>query len=249
VISGFTSEVFSRFTFEPGMWSPAWSRDSKDLYFTSGAIGKRGVMVKPIDGSRGEELIMPMGSLGTVIQPESISPDGTQLTLNREGDVLVLNLNKKDQPIPLFESDSDEYYGNISPNGKFIAYTTNEAGRFEVFINTYPDLTGKWQVSTGGGRVPRWSRDGTELYYYTFQAKMMSAAIQTQPVFSLGRSIELFDLTQMYLPTIGSANYDISPDDQRFLMMRNTNSRSSATAFNVILNWVEELESRFAKGE
>ena len=160
-----------------------------------------------------------------------------------------MNLNKKDQPIPLFESNSGEYYGNISPNGKFIAYSTNEAGRFEVFINTYPDLTGKWQVSTEGGLVPRWSGDGKELYYYTYQNKMVSVAIQTQPVFSLGRSIELFDLTQMYNPLIGTANYGISPDDQRFLMMRNTNSSSSATAFNVILNWVEELESRFAKGE
>jgi len=247
-----TSDVLSRFTFEQGMWSPVWSRDSKDLYFTSGVIGKRGVMVKPIDGSR-EEHIIAMGSFGTMV-PQSISPDGTQLTLNllsgpNEGDVLLLNLNKKDQPIPLFESNNQEYYGNISPDGKFIAYTTNESGRFEVFINTYPDLTGKWQVSTEGGRVPRWSRDGKALYYRTYQTKMVSVAIQTKPVFSLGRSIELFDLTQMYFPTIGTANYDISPDGQRFLMTRNTSFNSSATAFNVILNWVEELESRFAKGE
>ena len=242
-----TSDVFSRFTFEQGMWSPVWSRDSKELYFASGATGKKGVMLKPIDGGR-EELIIPAGSFRTIV-PTSISPNGTQLTLNvlsgpSEGDVFVFNLNQKDQPIPLFESNSAAYFGNISSNGKFIAYTTTETGRFEVFISTYPDLTGKWQVSTEGGRIPRWSRDGKELFYFTYQNKMVSVAIQTQPVFSLGNPKELFE---MYLPNIGTANHDISPDGQRFLMIRDANSNSNTRAFNVILNWREELQKRFAK--
>lgn len=86
----------------------------------------------------------------------SISPDGKKLILNslsgiNDGDILSFDLGEKQELSALFEAGYYEFSGQISPNGKYIAYDSNETGRFEVFINTYPDLRGKWQVSAGGG--------------------------------------------------------------------------------------------------
>jgi serine/threonine protein kinase len=242
--------VFRRLTFGQSMWDPVWSSDSRKLYFSSGLPEKRGIMEKPIDGSRAEQLVF---AAEEPIYPISISPDGQQLILNRQSglsqaDVLVLNLNNQ-KVSPLFKTDLFEFCGEISPNGKYFAYTTNETKRFEIFINTYPDLSGKWQVSSLGGTQPTWSRDGKELFYYTTQGKMMSVAIQTDPVLLIGKSRELFDVTQMFFPNRPVSNYDVTPDGQKFIMVRNASFNSNITAFNVILNLVSELESRFARND
>ncbi len=246
-----TTGVFGRFTFGQSMWSPVWSKDSKRIFFSSALAGKRGVMVKPIDGSRAAELILPGSG---PVNPISISSDGTQLILNRqsgltEGDILLFDLNQKKEPVPLIASPYFEYTGINSPGGHFITYGTNESGRFEVIVSTYPHLTGKWQVSNEGGLAPMWAPDGKALFYYTTLGRMMSVVVQTQPVFSVGKSRELFDVTQMFLPNTAAANYDVTPDGQRFIMVRNSDSSQSSATINVILNWGEELRGRFEKGK
>lgn len=244
-----STSVFSRFTFGQNMEDPVWSRDSKRLYFTAGGSGKWRLMVKPIDGSRPEDLIL---LLNGPINPISTSSDGTQLILNRqsgltEGDLMELDLNQKEEPTLLLEAPYFEYGGVNSPGGHFITYGTNETGRFEVFVSTYPQLTGKWQVSNEGGVNPIWAPVGKELFYYTTLGRMMSVPVQTQPAFSFGKSRELFDVTQMFLPNTELGNYDVTPDGQRFIMVRNTNASHSSTTINMILNWVEELRERFEK--
>jgi len=247
-IYDFPTGVLRRLTFGQSMWDPIWSPDSRKVYFSSGLSGKRGIMGKPIDGSSAEQLVF---AADVPFYALSASPDGKQLILNRqggstEGDILALNLNDKQQTSALFETDLFEFGGTISPNGKYLAYTTNETERFEVFINTYPDLKGKWQVSAEGGSGPTWSRDGRELFYDTPQYQMMSVTIRTDPVFSIGKSRELFDISRMFLPNRPIANWDVAPDGQRFIMVRNASFNPNITAFNIILNWTSELENRFA---
>jgi Tol biopolymer transport system component len=243
---------FNRLTFGQQKRNPVWSRNGRSLYYNSEVPGKSGITVKTIDGSRAENLILP--SRNIPMYPMSISPDGSKLIFMHQtgltaGDVVSLDLNGAQKLTPLFESGAFELGGMISPDGKFIAYGSNETGRVEVFINTYPDLKGKWQVSTESGISPVWAPDGKELFYYTSQGKMTSVAIQTDPVFSIGKAKELFDVTDMFLPNRPGANYDISPDGQRFVFVRNTSFNPTASNFNVILNWTEELKSRFAKAE
>jgi serine/threonine protein kinase len=250
-IYDFQTGVFRRLTFGQSMWDPVWSPDSRKLYFSSGLSGKRGIMVKPIDGSSAEQLVF---AIEEPIYPISTSPDGRQLILNRqsgltEADILVLNLNDNQKVSPLFKTDLFEFCGEISSNGKYFAYTTNETKRFEIFINTYPDLKGKWQVSAEGGTQPSWSRDGKELFYYTPQGEMIAVAIQTEPVFSIGKSKELFDVTQMFFPNRPVANYDVTPDGQKFIMVQNASFNPNITDLNIVLNWVSELENRFAKND
>jgi serine/threonine-protein kinase len=243
--------VFRRLTFGQSMWDPVWSSDSRKLYFSSGLPEKRGIMEKSIDGSSAEQLVL---AAEEPIYPISISPEGRQLILNRQSgpsqaDILVLNLNDNQKVSPLFKTDLFEFCGEISSNGNYFAYTTNETKRFEIFINSYPDLNGKWQASTEGGTQPTWSGDGKELFYYTTQGKMMGAAIQTEPVFSIGKSRELFDITQMFFPNRPVANYDVTPDGQKFIMVRNASFNPNITAFNIIINFGSELENRFVRND
>ena len=239
--------VFSRFTFGQSMWNPVWSRDSRRLYFASGLAGKQGVMVKPVDGSQNRELIFHSEK---PFYPLSVSPDEKKMVLAQvggsgDGDIFILDLQKEAQPRNLFNSATYEYGGLISPDGRYLAYGSNETGRLEAFISSYPDLIGKWQVSNRGGHYGYWSPDGRFLYFNSSQAKMMATPIQTKPVFSIGQTRALFDVSQIVLPNQPTLNYDISPDGKHFIMIRNIGYDSSTTKFNVILNWLAELEGRF----
>ncbi len=243
------SGVFNRFTFGRSMWNPVWSRDSRQLYFASGQAGARGVMVKPVDGSRNEEIIFPSDR---PLYPISSSVDGRELILDFVGgagdsDIFTIDLQEKGEPRNLFNSAAYEYGGMISPDGRFITYGSNEIGRLEAFVSSYPDLAGKWQISTSGGRDPTWSPDGRAIYFISNQGKMMATPVQTNPAFSLGHTRELFDVTRMVIPNDPTPNWDISPDGKRFIMIRNTGFNSSTTKFNVILNWGAELDRQFGQ--
>lgn len=244
------TSVFSRFTFGQSMWNPVWSRDSRRLYYNSGLPGKQGILVKPADGSRNEEVVFSTTGPYYLI---SASPGDRELVLDLvggvgDGEIFVFDLQKKTQPRNLFNSASYEFSGMISPDGRFFAYSGNESGRLEVYIRSYPDLVGKWQISTNGGSAPTWSADGRFLYYISNKAKMMMVSVQTEAAFAFGHTQELFDVSQMFLPNNPMPNYDVSADGKRFIMVRNPGYSSATTKFNVILNWTTELQERFASG-
>ncbi|MCK5346544.1 MAG: PD40 domain-containing protein, partial [Candidatus Heimdallarchaeota archaeon] len=127
---------------------------------------------------------------------------------------------------------------------KYIAYGTNETGRFELFIKTFPDMKGKWQVSDEGGLAPVWSPDGNSLYYVNNVGKMMIVPIKKKPFFSPGKPKILFDVSQMYFPNNPLANFDLSPDGKRFIMVRNSGYKTSILGFNMVINWISELEKK-----
>jgi eukaryotic-like serine/threonine-protein kinase len=129
----------------------------------------------------------------------------------------------------------------FSPDGRWLAYSSTESGRSEIYLMSYPGPGGKVQISTDGGREPLWNRNGRELFYRAGN-RMMAVDITTQPNFSAGKPKVLFE-GKYEATLVSDANYDVSPDGQRFLMLKRSQTEETApTQINVVLNWHEELK-------
>ena len=129
----------------------------------------------------------------------------------------------------------------FSPDGHWMAYASDESGRYEIYVSAYPGPGGKYQISNGGGAEPAWNRSGRELFYRSGD-RMMAVEIRMQPTFSVGTAELLFQGQYESNPTM-NANYDVSQDGQRFLMLKPTSAQEAApTQINVVLNWTEELK-------
>ncbi len=145
------------------------------------------------------------------------------------------------KPEPLISSPKLDCCARFSPDGKWLAYVSNETGRHHVYVSPYPEPTVKWLVSgEAGGGGPVWSPNGTEIFYRS-GGKMMAVSVQTKPTFSSGRPRVLFEgayVTSTSLPGV-SQYHDIHPDGQRFLMIK---EGQDSGQINVVLNWFEELK-------
>ena len=162
-------------------------------------------------------------------------------------DIWVLRLaDRKAQPF--LRTPFNESVPRFSPDGRWLGYISNESGRYEVYVQPYPGPGGKWQISTEGGTEPAWNSNGRELYYRNGD-KMMAVDIATQPSFTAGKPRVLFE--GRYVPSPAtSPNYDVSPDGQRFLMLKpNEQEASAPTQINVVLNWFEELKQKVPVGK
>jgi hypothetical protein len=134
----------------------------------------------------------------------------------------------------------------FSPDGRWMAYVSDESGRFEVYVQPYPGPGGKWQISTDGGAEPKWNPNGRELFYRS-GSKMMAVEIATQPAFSAGTPKMLFDRSYVFTPLPQTFQYyDVSRDAQRFLMVKQ--GEQAITQITVVLNWPDVLRSRGAAG-
>jgi serine/threonine-protein kinase len=133
----------------------------------------------------------------------------------------------------------DEYSPKFSPDGRWLAYVSDESGRYEVYVRPYPEGRGRWLVSAGGGTEPLWSPNERKIFY-RHEGKMMVAPIQTEPEFRPGSPYVLFEKT-LKSGIYGTLSYDISPDGQRFLMIER-NSEVTRNQLNVVLDWREELQ-------
>jgi len=160
---------------------------------------------------------------------------------------LVLELVEGDrEKKPLLTGKYIEANPQFSPDGKWMAYFSQESGQREVYVRPYPDVNkgGRWQISRGGGQEPKWSPDGGELFYWSGDA-IMAVKIEQGPTFRPGPSKELF--RGRYFTEIGFM-YDISPDGKRFLMIKEAGSIASEAKntdqINIVLNWFEELKHR-----
>jgi serine/threonine-protein kinase len=153
---------------------------------------------------------------------------------------------KDRKPQPFGHSQFDETAPRFSPDGHWIAYRSNESGRNEIYVRPYPGPGGKWQISTEGGTEPVWNPKGGELFYRNGN-KMMAVDITSQPAFSAGKPRMLFEGAFALSPR-SSANYDVSPDGQRFLMVEASKQGQAPEQINVVLNWFEELKRRVPAG-
>jgi serine/threonine-protein kinase len=236
--------AFNRFTFTQRDFAPIWSRNGKELYYSSGVTGK-GVMAKSADGSSPAKVLLAKSG---PIFPIAVSPDEHEITLNTatgasEGDLYLLDTRGGKDLMTILDTPDYEYGGAISPDGRYLLYGSGETGRLEVYISTYPDLKGKWQISENGGLSPIWSPNGREVFYVSTVGKMMSVSLERNGTLRPGKPRELFDASQMLFPNSPITNYDVAPDGQKFIMVRSVRSAAGITAFNVILNWTGELQS------
>jgi Tol biopolymer transport system component len=236
-------ETLTRFTLEGYTnQNPLWIPDGKRIGFMS-SRNNGSLSWQLADSSGGLEELATDG-YGA---PSSWSPDGQLLLSDNSNpvtgyDIYVLRLgDHKGQPF--LRTPFNEGAPRFSPDGRWLAYVSDESGRYEVYAQPYPGPGGKWQISTEGGTEPVWNPNGRELFYRSGN-KMMAVETTTQPTFSAGKPKVLF--AGPYQPTpILNANYDVSPDGQRFLMLKPSDPAEAVpTQINVVLNWFEELKRR-----
>ena len=131
--------------------------------------------------------------------------------------------------------------GQFSPDGKWVAYASNETGKWQIYVTSFPEARGKWQVSTGGGEQPRWRGDGKELFYLSADYKMMAVAVTTGANFDAGTPEALFQTTpRQPVSTNDQFVYDVSRDGQRLLIITQVKGAETAP-MSVILNWYAKL--------
>jgi eukaryotic-like serine/threonine-protein kinase len=222
-------------------WNPVWSSDGERIAFASNQSGVVSTLSMPIDRSSPPEQLTK-GRAWT--SPTSWSPDGKTLLIEEQPpsmgyDVSLLSLESGHPLRPFLSTPATETDAKFSPDGRWIAYQSDESGRDEVYVTPYPGPGGRSRVSTDGGSEPVWSRDGRELFFKS-GGKMMSVAIETRPILR-GLQKPLFDLTNL-------DEYDVAPDG-RFLFVRTKGEATSPKSFSVVLNWFEDLQKRVAAGK
>ncbi len=235
--------VTTRLTHEGDNHGIAWFGDGRRIAFARlGAPSQWGVFVAAADGTgEVDQLSPPAIPRGFV---SSISPDG-QFVLagssNDAGDDVYL-VNTRDKTAkPLFHSRFTERSATFSPDGRYVAYVSDESGREDVYVQSFPALDAREQISTTGGAQPVWSRDGKELFF-RLDRKMMVVDVTLQPGFSAGRPRVLFECELSPSSNSGLGAYDVSPDGQHFVMVRERSTVGGAEV-NVVLNWFEELKA------
>jgi hypothetical protein len=175
--------------------------------------------------------------------PYSWSPDEKYLVLQlRTGGMTLFALDGSQKPIPVGTRKGLSHQGKISPKGKFIAFTSNESGRDEIYVQAMPPATGYRNLSINGGRNPRWRLDGKELFFVSPDAEMMAVDITLDPVNSPGMPHRLFQLKREVPNYLLASRYDVRPDGQQFLVFMIMTQRGTQDApITVVLNWWAEL--------
>jgi len=246
-------QTLSRFTFDAlqDNSNPIWSPDGRTVAFGSLRNGKWGIYIKPADGSGNERLIVESAALS---MPMSWSPDGQYIvyyigTPKTLTDLWAYSVRGDRKPIPIAQTEFTENHAQVSPDGKWIAFNSDESGTYQIYVKPFPAGAGKWQASTNGGIYPRWRRDGKELFYMEAPdgARVMSVDVNVAgntTEFSEPRS--LFD--SGYYNSNHPANfltYDVSPDGQRFLIARPRNLLTDPvekTPITIVTHWVSGLK-------
>jgi eukaryotic-like serine/threonine-protein kinase len=159
---------------------------------------------------------------------------------NTNWDLWVLPLLEPSKPRPFLRTRFNEVQGTLSPNGQWMAYTSDETGRFEVYVQSFPVGGNKWQVSVDGGSDPKWRLDGRELFYISPKHKLMSVKLRPGSTFEAGVPTELFEMPVPDLVPSFPNNYVVTADGQRFLV--NTVIRDAPSSpISVVINWAAEL--------
>ncbi len=233
--------VSSRFTFGKGdAYAPLWSPDGKRIIFAVDRDGATMVFEKSADGQGDEKLLVKLD--GQTI-PSDWSRDGKYVALMSQSkdtswDIWVLPTFGDPKPTQFLKTPFRELLGAFSPDGRFMAYVSNESGRNEVYVQSFPGPGGKWQISTAGGGEMHWRADGKELYYRAPDQKLMAVDVQLDGGFQAGVPKPLF--TGRFETAVARTKYLPMPDGQRFLLVGPL-GREAMTPTTIVLNWFANL--------
>ena len=230
---------------------PAWSPSGREIDYRQSGRPDR-IMRRAANGTG--EAVALVESQGSLFYPDW-SRDGRYLVYEEnnpetEGDIRSIELGTDGQagePVTILGSRADERLPKVSPDARFLAYRSDESGRHEVYVRPFPAGVGRWQVSVNGGSRPRWRSDGNELYYVE-GTTLMAVPVSTEQRFTLGQPQALFESPDLAAPTGRGAQYDVSPDGQRFVMVApvqvGSDEEAAPPTIRVVENWYGEFRDR-----
>jgi Tol biopolymer transport system component len=234
-----TRGIPSRFTFDPGLDNnPAWTPDGKVLYFCSLRKGKGrfNIFRKSIAGSGADELFFDSDQDKF---PNQVTPDGTSLVFHTRGDprtrtdLWLLPLSGKGEPTSILRTEFGEQNAAVSPDGRYIAYESDESGRIEIYVSPFPVASRKWQVSPSGGERPAWRRDGREIVYLAPDNRLTATEVALSPTdFQAGATTPLFPIQ----PQRPGNLFNMTPDGRRFIVNMSVVEQNSLP-LTLLLPW------------
>ncbi len=251
--------TLTRLTTHPGDDThPLWTPDGRRVAFVSHEDGRATLYWQPADGSAPPERLLSDERLRDLV-PYDWSPDGQTLFLTADSsetgrDIVRVSTDGSGTWEPLFQTPANEFSPAISPDGRWLAYASTESGRFELYVQRFPELQGRQQISVGGGYRPHWSADGRELFYLRAPNAPPTAVVRVTvettnsdpPVLVFGTEEVLFDW-RYYAQPSPMQYYDLSPDGQRFLVIGTGDADDVGAGrdeINVVLDWHQELLER-----
>jgi hypothetical protein len=236
-------DVSTRFTFNPGAdFNPIWSPDGSRIAFTSDRSGEQMIYVKAASAARPESMLLDAGQF----KASDWSRDGRFLAAIRLSpetrmDIWIVPMDGG-KPYPFLQEPFGEFNPRFSPDGRWLAYNSNESGRREIYLQPFPGPGEKLQISSEGGRDPRWRRDGRELFYLSEDGSIFAVSVSEKAGGTLeaGKPKRLFSGLLPDNSTQGRT-YDVSADGQRFIIRRSVGT-DFIPATSVYVNWLEALD-------
>jgi len=249
-IYDFSRNTLMRLTFGGGGGSaaPLWTPDSRKVIYRS-RVPTLTFRAKPADGSGAEETLFGKELEDPGATPSTVSPDGKTLLFGRRNvtgaiGIYRISLDGSAKVQPLMQSTFTQSNARFSPDGHWMVYTSNESGRDEIYVQPYPGLGGKWLLSAEGGSYPIWVRSGREIFFRN-EDKVMVIPVETQPTFKAGTPRMLFRGGNYVM----LQNYDVAPDGQHFLMIKEKEAPASSKEVSMVLHWTDELKRRVPTGK
>ncbi len=235
----------SRFTFHEAVDRlPVWSPDGARIAFSSSRDGPDSIYQKVASGAGSDELLLKAS--GDPIVPTDWSSDGRYLLYASQNaktglDLWVLPLEGDRKPAIYLQTPFNERQSRFSPDGKFIAYASDESGRYEVYVQPFPASGAKWMISSGGGAYPRWRRDGREIYYLSSGNKLMAVEVKTAPKFEAALPQPLFDARLFTGLNLGVFPYAPAANGQRFLI-NSVQGETASAPITIVQNWTSGVK-------
>ena len=229
----------TRFTFDPAEEVVGvWSRDSRTIAYRSNLTVGYGMIVKPASGLERERLIL-QGPGTEDFLPNSWTPDDLKVLVTHQGlsgSHLELVSLSDGLATKLLSGNGSQANGQISSDGKWLAYASDESGNWEIYVTTFPGTAGKWQVSRGGGNEPRWRGDGKEIFYLGPNGMITAVPVSSQGGFATGTPTPLFQFHgRAAISSTDAFSYDVTKDGKRFLVNRYVKPEK-ITPLTVVLN-------------
>ena len=235
-------ETTTRITFDGGS-RPVWTPDGKQIVFTHSS----GLFRIAADGSSGVEQVLE----GGLYHSNALSPDGQTLLLHahnpKSEDALTVKLDGRSEPKPWLATIFSDVGTDFSPDGKWIVYESDESGQAEIYVRPFPGPGKKINISTNGGIQALWKANGE--IFYRQENQVIAVQVQTEPELMVGRPQHLFEGQYIFGGAGQFASYDVTPDGQRFVMIKGGATGEARQEIIVVLNWFEELKRLAPTGE